>query len=397
MTVSQKGNNVLVMQSGGPTAVLNRSLAGIVDEASERRALGTLYGASHGLAGLLKGELILLERPSGAAWRRIARAPGAALGSTRRKLGVEDVPVVLEALSERNVGYLFIIGGNDSAETGHGIGVAANAAGYPLSVINVPKTIDNDLAISDHSPGYGSAARFVALATLGAGRDAEAMGEESPITIIEVMGRDAGWLAASAALARREDRDAPHVICIPEVPVVEDQFLGRLEDAYRRHDFAGAVVAENVRGPDGVLGGNTDPWLVDGFGHPYYEGAGRYLAGLVARRLKVRVRYEKPGTIQRSFIECVSRTDAQEAEMVGRAAVRYAVEGHTDQIVTLMREPGKRYHCTSGLVPLERVAGQVKTMSSEYYDPSTGFVTGNFISYARPLIGSPLPRLGRIR
>ena len=305
--------------------------------------------------------------------------------------------MVLEALSERNIGYLFIIGGNDSAETGHGIGVAANAAGYPLSVINVPKTIDNDLAISDHSPGYGSAARFVALATLGAGRDAEAMGEESPITIIEVMGRDAGWLAASAALARREDRDAPHVICIPEVPVVEDQFLGCLEDAYRRHDFAVAVVAENVRGPDGVLGGNTDPWLVDGFGHPYYEGAGRYLAGLVARRLKVRVRYEKPGTIQRSFIECVSRTDAQEAEMVGRAAVRYAVEGHTDQMVTLVREPGKRYHCTTGLAPLERVAGQVKTMSSEYYDPSTGFVTDNFISYARPLIGSPLPRLGRIR
>ena len=397
MSVRHKGNNVLVMQSGGPTAVLNCSLAGIVDEASEQRALGTLYGASHGLAGLLKGELIGLERTSGATWRRIARTPGAALGSTRRKLGVEDEPVVLEALSKRDIGYLFIIGGNDSAETGHRICVAANAAGYPLSVINVPKTIDNDLVISDHSPGYGSAARFVALATLGAGRDAEAMGEESPLTVIEVMGRDAGWLAASAALARREDRDAPHLICIPEVAVVEDQFLSRLEDAYRRHGFAVAVVAENVRGPDGVLGGNTDPWLVDGFGHPYYEGAGRYLAVLVARHLKVRVRYEKPGTIQRSFIECVSRTDAKEAELVGRAAVRYAVEGHTDQMVTLMREPGKRYHCTTGLASLERVAGQVKTMTNEYYDPSKSFVTDKFISYARPLIGSPLPHLGRVR
>ena len=389
-------SNVLVMQSGGPTAVLNRSLFGVLDEASSNSRLGTVYGAVHGLAGLIKEDIIPLERPSGATWRRIARSPGAALGSTRRKLRQEDVPVVLDALARRGIGYLFIMGGNDSAETGHGIGLAANAAGYSLKVINVPKTIDNDLVLSDHSPGYGSAARFVALATLGAGRDAEAMGEESPITVIEVMGRDAGWLAASAALAKREDRDAPHLVCIPEVPVSDDLFLGRLEDAYRRYGFAVAVVAENVRGPKGVLGEQESPWLVDSFGHPYYEGAGRYLAGLAARHLKVRVRYEKPGTIQRSFIECVSRTDAREAEMVGRAAVRYALDGHTDQIVTLVREPGDRYHCTTGLAPLERVAGQVKTMSNEYYDPSTGSVTDRFISYARPLIGSPLPRLGRV-
>ncbi|MEE8443577.1 MAG: diphosphate--fructose-6-phosphate 1-phosphotransferase, partial [Dehalococcoidia bacterium] len=369
----------------------------IVYEASDQHNLGEIYGAAHGLEGLLQQDFLDLKRLSAAAWRRIARTPAAALGSTRRKLGAEDVQPVLDVFSKYGIRYLFTIGGNDSADNSHEVSLAARDAGYALTVINVPKTIDNDLVLTDHSPGYGSAARFVALATIGAGQDAEAMGRASPITIIEVMGRDAGWLAASAALARREERDAPHVICIPEVPVDESQFLGRMEDAYRRFGFAVAVIAENVRGPNGVMGGQEDPWFVDDFGHPYYDGPGRYLAGLVSRHLKVRTRYEKPGTIQRSFMANVSRTDAQEAEMAGRAAVRYALAGHTDQIVTLIREPGKQYRCTTGLAPLEQVANRVKTMSDEYYDESTGFVTAEFISYARPLIGSPLPRTGRVR
>ncbi len=270
------------------------------------------------------------------------------------------------------------------------------AAGYDLTVINVPKTIDNDLVLTDHSPGFGSAARFVALATMGAGRDAEAMGKASPITIIEVMGRDAGWLAASSALAKRDERDAPHIICIPEVPIDEDHFVDVVENAYRRFGFAVAVIAENTRGADGVLGGDSEPWYVDDFGHPYYDGPARYLAGLVGRRLKVRARYEKPGTIQRSLVSCVSRTDAQEAETVGRAAVRYALDGHTDQIVTLVREPGEKYVCATGLAPLDKVAGAVKVMPSEYIDASSDFVTDEFISYVRPLIGGALPRFGRL-
>jgi 6-phosphofructokinase 1 len=278
-------------------------------------------------------------------------------------------------------------------------------------VIAVPKTIDNDLVETDHTPGYGSAARFVALAAMGAGRDAEAMGRESPITLIEVMGRDTGWLAASAALARRDDRDAPHVICLPEVPVDEDRFLQLMEEAYGRHGFAVAVVAENARGVDGVLGGRQEPWYVDDFGHPYYDGPARYLVGLVGNRLGVRARYEKPGTIQRSMMACVSAADAGEAEMVGRAAVRYAAEGHRDEMVTLVRGPDsqvsarersarsgsdKRYSCTTGLAPLERIAGGVKTMPGSYLDPSRYFVTREFESYARPLIGGPLPRYERV-
>ena len=388
--------NILIVQSGGSTPVLNRSLHGLVSEAHEHGGFGEVYGAAHGLEGLLSGQLIDLSKQTKAQWHRIARTPGAALGSSRRKLRPEDMPAVLGTLWANGIRYFFIIGGNDSAHTGHQISVGARAAGRPLTVISVPKTIDNDLVLTDHSPGYGSAARFVSLATMGAGRDAEAMGEASPITIIEVMGRNAGWLAASAALAKRDERDAPHLVCVPEVPIDEQRFLDGIEDAYRRFGFAVAVVAENTRGTDGILGGQEEPWHVDDFGHPYYHGSGRYLSELVGRHLKTRVRYERPGTIQRSMAACVSRTDAREAEMVGRAAVRYAIEGASDQMVTLVRQGSKKYTCSTGLAPLEQVAGRVFQMPGEHLHPADYTVTQEFIQYARPLIGAPLPRFGRL-
>jgi 6-phosphofructokinase 1 len=222
------------------------------------------------------------------------------------------------------------------------------------------------------------------------------MGQASPITIIEVMGRDTGWLAAAAALAKQRESDAPHLICVPEVPVTEERFLEHIEDAYRRYGFAVAVIAENTRGASGVLGGQSEPWFVDDFGHQYYDGPARYLAGLVSQRLKVRARYEKPGTIQRSFITAISQTDAGEAEQAGRASVRHALDGHSDEIVTLIRQPGRHYLCTTGLAPLAQVAGQVQAMPEEYLDPANNFVTPAFIEYALPLIGSRLPRLGRV-
>ena len=222
------------------------------------------------------------------------------------------------------------------------------------------------------------------------------MGRASPVTIIEVMGRDSGWLAASSALARREERDAPHVICVPEAPVLEDLFVDQMENAYRAFGFAVAVVAENARGPSGVLGGEKEPWYVDDFGHAYYDGPARYLAGLIGRRLGVRARYEKPGTIQRSMVACVSATDAREAEMAGRAAVRYALEGHTDEMVTLVRESGEKYACRTGVARLDHVAGRVRTMPEEYLARGRGLVTKEFIDYVRPLVGR-LPQLGRLR
>ena len=377
--------------------MLNRSLYGIVREAlSHSGDFCEMYGARYGMEGMLAGDLIDLRRTPADEWKRISDTPGAVLGSTRRKMRADDVQPILDTRRRHDIGCWFIVGGNDSAATGHAVGQAAESAGMDIAVINIPKTIDNDLVLTDHSPGYGSAARFVALATMGAGRDAESMGIASPITVIEVMGRDAGWLAAASAFAKRDDRDAPHFIGLPEVSWDETSFLDCMEDAYRKHGLAVAVVAENIRTPDGhPVGEQGEPYYTDDFGHPYYEGPAKHLAALVSARLGVRARHEKPGTIQRSMMACISHTDAQEAEQVGRAAVRHALAGGRDIIITLERARGD-YACTIGTAPLNEVGGKVKTMPPEYIAPDSNFVTPAFLDYARPLLGDALPVYGRL-
>ena len=390
-------NNVLIVQSGGCTAVMNRSLAGVAQMLFESPAFGEVFGALHGLEGVLEEAFIDLRRRTGRSyWSNIANTPGAALGSGRRSLRSQDMPIILKTLLKHGIGYLFFIGGNDSAETAHRIAEETIAGGQDVAVVQVPKTIDNDLVITDHTPGYGSAARFVALATMGAGMDAESMGRASPITVLEVMGRDAGWLAASSALGKRSAADAPHYICLPEVPFDQERFLCRMEDSYRRWGFAVAVTAENTQGASGPLGGQAEPFFTDDFGHKYYEGPGRYLAQLLSRELKVRARFEKPGTIQRSLMDCVSRTDAEEAMLAGRAAVGYALEGYSGYMVTLERRPGPKYECTTGLAPLESIAGKVKSLPPGFIDASSGLVTEAYLEYARPLVGRPLPRHARL-
>ena len=266
---------------------------------------------------------------------------------------------------------------------------------FDLTVMSVPKTIDNDLAGTDHSPGYGSAARFVALATMGAGRDAEAMGTASPMTVIEVMGRDTGWLAASSALAKREERDAPHVICIPETPVCEETFSGadgerlspvRLRRGRRRRERSRPRRRAGKAGRPPVRG-RLRPSLP--------QGRGALPGRTDGRRLGVRVRYEKPGTIQRSMAALVSSTDAAEAERAGREAVRFALEGRSGEMVSLVRRPGAAYACDFSTVPLSRVAGRVQSMPTRYLNTSLGMATPDFVEYARPLAGR-LPTFGRL-
>ena len=375
---------------------MNRSLAGVVVEGLARPEIGEVYGAVHGLEGVLSQRFLDLGHLSRRSlWKAVSGTPGAVLGSGRRSLRPEDLSAVMTALVEQRIGYLFTIGGIDSAETAHLIARYTAEVGQGVTVVHVPKTIDNDLVATDHTPGYGSAARFVALAVMGAGRDAESMGPASPVTVLEVMGRDAGWLAAASALGKREEMDAPHFICFPETTLEEDRFLGRMEDAHRRWGFAVAVVAENALTADGPVGGQRDPFYVDDFDHAYYEGPGRYLAQLVGRRLGVRARFEKPGTVQRSMMACVSRTDAREAEQVGRDAVAYALDGRTDCMVTLLREEGTKYHCETGTVALDAVAGKVKPLPPQYLDATEGMVTQEFRKYAAPLVG-PLPRYARL-
>lgn len=388
---SVKRNNVLVMQSGGCTPVLNASLAGVVLEIQKAKGFGEIHGAAHGLRGLLAGDLYDLRKQPEHIWKAVEKLPAAILGTARRRLHPDDVGTALEVLARFEVGYLFVIGGNDSAHTAHQLGIAS---GNQLVTVLIPKTIDNDLAFTDHSPGYGSAARFVALATQGAGLDAEAMGADAPITIIEVMGRNAGWLAGAAALAKRDERDAPHIICLPEVPLVEDELLARIEDAYRRWGFVVAVVPENARSMEGPLGGNAEPFYVDDFGHPYFEGPARGLAKIIGNRLKVRARFEKPGTIQRSVV--MSRVDVEEAFRAGQMAVRYSIEGRTDIMVALVRESEHPYRCSTKPVPLADIPGKEKLLPAGYIDAKNWSVTEDFLKYARPLVGR-LPRTIRLR
>ena len=392
--MAQSGS-FLVVQSGGPTPVINRSLYGVFDEAS-RRTGSRVFGAVDGIDGLLRDRLIDLGEVSRDRWARIARTPAAALGSTRRSLRAEDIPPLIEALRRRDIRYCHVIGGNDSAENGRRIDAEARAMGYELAVVNVPKTIDNDLALTDHCPGYGSAARFVALAVMGAGRDAEAMRTAVAGTVIEVMGRDAGWLAAASVLGKRDERDAPHVLGVPEAPVDERQFIDRMEQARGRFGFAVAVVAENARGVDGVIGGQREPWYVDDFGHEYYDGPARHLARELSRGTGERVRHEAPGTVQRSFVDAVSGVDAEEAEAVGRAAVRYALGGESGKMVNLVRTSQTPYRAEPGLVPLDGVAGQVRVMPKSFLDRAASMPTEAFTEYALPLLGEPLPDLERI-
>lgn len=388
--------NLLVMQSGGPTPVVNRSLFGVYAEAVKLGGFADILGARRGIEGVLADRVVDLRSISESAWRSIARTPGAALGSTRRKLGEDDLAAVMEFIARRGITHCFMIGGNDSAETALAISAAAREAGHDLSVMHVPKTVDNDLVETDHTPGYGSAARFTVAAVQGAGLDAEAMGAAAPVTVLEVAGRDSGWLAAASVAGKRDTRDAPHVVIMPETPFDLTRVLTQIEDACSKYGFALAVVQENVRGADGrVLGASADPIHVDDFGHSYYEGAGKYVSQEAAARLGVRTRYDRPGSIQRSMAALVSRLDAQEAEIVGRAAVGFSLDGETERMISIVRTGKDPYSSITVPTPLDQVVGAVKTVPPEFID-SEQMPNAAFLEYVRPLIGDPLPAFGRI-
>ena len=350
--------NLLVMQSGGPTPVINRSLFGVCDEAAKSGAFAGILGAHGGTEGVLGDRVYDLAAVSTEAWQSIAMAPGAALGTTRKKFADADLPRAIDFIERREITHWLIIGGNDSASTALTVSAAAKDAGLDLTVLLVPKTVDNDLVGTDHSPGYGSAARFIAAATQGAGRDAEAMGHAAPITVIEVAGRDSGWLASASALGKHDSRDAPHVVVTPEMSFDRSQVLSGIENAYRRYGFAVAVIQENVRDLHGrPLIGDGTPLHVDDFGNEYHEGAGRYLTTLIASQLNVRVRYDRPGTIQRSMAELVSSVDATRGR-AGRPCRISTRAGRRDESNGLVSPNCRRSVCGRDRVNSPRTGGR---------------------------------------
>ncbi len=394
--MSIKGN-VVVGQSGGPTAVINNSLVGVIQEAKEHAEIGDILGMSHGIAGILNQELIDLRQESDQTLARLRNTPASALGTVRYKVTDEDYERILEVFRAYDVRYFFYIGGNDSADTTHKIHLLAASRGYELHAIAVPKTVDNDLAETDHCPGYGSAARFVATAIRDTAYDTAAMGASSPIKFMEVMGRHAGWLTAAAALAKENPEDAPHLIYMPEHGVTIEQVLEDVKYWYDRLGHCVVAVSEGLRGPKGeslsVRGGAGE---VDAFGHARLGGIVEVLEEAVNEAYGLRARYDKPGYLQRSFGSLQSSVDRQEAYEVGRAAVRAALAGESGKMISLIREPGPRYRSTTGLVELDKVANHERMMPAEFINEAGNGVTEAFLAYARPLIGEPLPPYARL-
>jgi 6-phosphofructokinase 1 len=380
---------LVVGQSGGPTTVINNSLVGAIEEARAHVEITGVLGSLRGISGVLQDRMVDLARESQETLDLLRRTPGSALGTVRYKLQPEDYGRIVEVLRAYDVRVFCYIGGNDSMDTAHRVHLAARQMGYELQSIGVPKTVDNDLAHTDHCPGYGSAARFVALAVRDSGWDTEAMGPSSPVKVVEVMGRNAGWLTAAAALGRVQPGDPPHLIYVPERPVTDDRVVRDVARVVEEREHCVIALSEGAV-PD------TGQEEVDAFGHRMKGGAAEYVAALIGAKLGLKVRMDKPNYLQRSFCTCISSVDADEAYRAGRAAVKLALAGKSDVMVTLERLPGEAYACDTGSAPLAEIANAEKMLPESYLSPAGNDVTEAFVDYARPLIGEPLAPLGRL-
>jgi 6-phosphofructokinase len=387
---------LVIGQSGGATAVINASLVGALEAALADERIEGIYGMLNGIEGLLKEELVDLGQQPAELWSQIKVAPSAALGVCRYKLRDEDPERTLAVLRRYDIHDMLYIGGNDSADTAHRLSSAAQHCGFELHVISVPKTIDNDLPLTDHCPGYGSAARFLAQATIDSTMNTVSIPWHYPVKVIETMGRDAGWLAAASALGKRDDSDPPHIILFPEQPFVAGHFLEQVEAVYRRLGYVIVVAAETVRDEKGQTLGSARQTGNDAFQHPLLSGAAQYLVDLVSRELKLRARYDKPGDLQRMASTSISPTDQAEAYLVGQKGLHALLEGESDKMVTLIRQNEPDYHCTTGLVDLARVANVQRLLPDEYLEGNKTMVTSAFRNYALPLIGGSLTHYARL-
>lgn len=381
--------NMIIGQSGGPTAVINCSVYGAVQEALRHPQIDGIYGMLHGIQGFLQEDLVDLRQEEPSTLEGLCRTPSAALGSCRYKLTEADYDRVIDLCKAHNIRYFFYIGGGDTMHNTHEIGRRAAASGHEIRVMGIPKTIDNDLALTDHCPGFGSAARFEAVMFSEVVRDTMALRYTEKVKIVETMGRNSGWLTAAAAMA---DDYAPDLIYVPELPFNRDKFLADVAAVYKDQGYVVIAACEGLKNADGSLvAANLDTMNIDAFGHPELGGLGQYLVDLITVELKLKSRLDKAGTMQRASGVCISSVDAGEAAMVGREAVRQAVAGNSGYMVTLVRQPGDSYQCTTGLASLEEVANVEKILPPDFINESGNFVTAAFKAYTRPLLGDPLP------
>ena len=389
-----KGNAV-VGQSGGPTAAINATLSGVIRgalEAKEQGVINTLYGMRNGIEGFLKENFVDLFKAfeNVDALKTLEATPAAALGSCRRKLksheeDAETYAKILEILKKYDIRYFFYIGGNDSMDTVLKLSRYAASHDYELRVVGVPKTIDNDLMATDHTPGFGSAAKFVATTVKEIVRDVNVY-TMNAVTIVEIMGRDAGWLTASAALASIGDL-GPDLVYLPERVFDEDSFVNDVKASLEKHPAVLVAVSEGVRFADGeYVGAGTQSGAVDVFGHKYLAGTGKVLESIVKNRIGCKVRSVELSLTQRCASHIASLTDINESVMVGKGAVAAATEGRTGVMMTIDRNEGDEYSTSVGCADIAGIANAIKTVPAEYINEEGNGITEAGIAYLKPLI-----------
>lgn len=397
-TTKKLTGNMLIAQSGGPTMVINQSLIGAVQEAKKKTGqIRKIYGALHGIKGILEENFIELGRETAATLEAVAATPSSMLGSVRKKPTREDCEAIFKVLQKYNVRYFFYIGGNDSAETTHIINEEAKKFGFEMNCFHICKTIDNDLKENDHTPGFGSGARFVAQAFMGDNLDNRAL---PGVKINVIMGRHAGFLTAASALARVYPDDGPHLIYLPERPFSLETFVTDVQKVYTKLGRCVVAVSEGIADKDGTPIASKFIKEVDSHGNVQLSGSGA-LGDLLAKEIKdkakiSRVRADTFGYLQRSFAGLVSEVDAKEAREVGRKAVQFATSGIVDGSVAIKRRKGKTYGVTYERVELRSVAKETRHMPDTFINKAGNDVTRAFINYAKPLVGK-LPQIGRFK
>ena len=390
--------NLLVAQSGGPTAVINSSIAGVISEAGRHECIEEIYGGMNGVYGILQENLIDIGEENTKSIQALKHTPGAALGTCRYKINFKknpeqaekDMNRLFEIIKAHNIRYFFYAGGNDSQDTTNKVHLEAAKRGYDIRAIGVPKTIDNDLPHTDHTPGYGSVIKYNATTVMEVGADLRGQAtDEGSCCIIEVMGRAAGWIAAGTVLAKEQEDDPPHIILLPEIPFNETKFLVKAMDTVTKNGYCIVVVGEGLKDTEGNEIG-ADKTKLDAFGHPVLAGAAERLAEIVEPALNLKTRTVKLGYAQRAAAHYASQTDVDEAFACGEAAVRAAIEGQSGFMVKLVRESDKPYKWTTGLQPLEDIANQEALIPREWINEDGWLPNEKFEKYARPLIQGEL-------
>lgn len=385
------GNNILYAQSGGVTSVINASACGVIETARQHNdKIGKVYAARNGIIGALTEELIDTSHESDTVISGLKYTPGGAFGSCRYKLKAIDThrrqyERLIEIFAAHDIGYFFYNGGGDSQDTAYKVSQIGKTLGYPIACIGIPKTIDNDLALTDNCPGFGSVAKYVAVSIREAGLDVLSMCSSSTkVFIMEVMGRHTGWIAAAGGLAAEKEGDAPHIILFPEIPFDQKRFLAKVESCVKLFGFCAIIVSEGVKNQQGEF--LSAAKHTDAFGHAQLGGVAPYLADLIKRELDYKHHWAVSDYLQRSARHIASETDLQQAYALGREAVNAAILGKQGMMLTIRRKEGQDYQWEIGEAPLSEVANKEKTLPREYISEDGLGITQQCRSYLQPLI-----------